>query len=243
MRIFWLSSTKEVKDVIVPNVVGKETEKAIKELEKLGFKYTIESKENDTVAEGLVIRTNPKAGSTRKKGDTITIIESLGSEYHYLEDYTGKNYTEIKAKLELIGVNVNIEKKDVENKDEYKGKEQNIIEQKPIYNKDEKKVLEKGDTVTLYIPNIVNEYPDMIAENWSLSDVMSFAEEYKINVSVLDKNGAIIPNDKLNDFLSASIIEQSRPPKDTIIEGITLKVKILAAYELESSSSSDEETE
>lgn len=241
--IFWLSSTKEVKDVIVPNVVGKETEKAVKELEKLGFKYTIESKESDTVAEGLVIRTNPKAGSTRKKGDTITIIESLGGEYHYLEDYTGKDYTEIKAKLELIGVNVNIEKKDVENKDEYKGKEQNIIDQKPIYNKDEKKVLEKGDTVTLYIPNIVNEYPDMIAENWSLSDVMSFAEEYKINVSVLDKNGTIIPNDKLNDFLSASIIEQSRPPKDTIIEGITLKVKILATYELESSSSSDEETE
>lgn len=241
--IFWLSSTKEVKDVIVPNVVGKEIEKAIKELEKLGFKYTIESKESETVAEGLVIRTNPKAGSTRKKGDTITIIESLGGEYHYLEDYTGKDYTEIKAKLELIGVNVNIEKKDVENKDEYKGKEQNIIGQKPIYNKDEKKVLEKGDTVTLYIPNIVNEYPDMIAENWSLSDVMSFAEEYKINVSVLDKNGTIIPNDKLNDFLSASIIEQSRPPKDTIIEGITLKVKILATYELESSSSSDEETE
>lgn len=241
--IFWLSSTKEVKDVIVPNVVGKEIEKAIKELEKLGFKYTIESKESETVAEGLVIRTNPKAGSTRKKGDTITIIESLGGEYHYLEDYTGKDYTEIKAKLELIGVNVNIEKKDVENKDEYKGKEQNIIDQKPIYNKDEKKVLEKGDTVTLYIPNIVNEYPDMIAENWSLSDVMSFAEEYKINVSVLDKNGTIIPNDKLNDFLSASIIEQSRPPKDTIIEGITLKIKILATYELESSSSSDEETE
>lgn len=241
--IFWLSSTKEVKDVIVPNVVGKEIEKAIKELEKLGFKYTIESKESETVAEGLVIRTNPKAGSTRKKGDTITIIESLGGEYHYLEDYTGKDYTEIKAKLELIGVNVNIEKKDVENKDEYKGKEQNIIDQKPIYNKDEKKVLEKGDTVTLYIPNIVNEYPDMIAENWSLSDVMSFAEEYKINVSVLDKNGTIIPNDKLNDFLSASIIEQSRPPKDTIIEGITLKVKLLATYELESSSSSDEETE
>ena len=241
--IFWLSSTKEVKDVIVPNVVGKEIEKAIKELEKLGFKYTIESKESDTVAEGLVIRTNPKAGSTRKKGDTITIIESLGGEYHYLEDYTGKDYTEIKAKLELIGVNVNIEKKDVENKEEYKGKEQNIIEQKPAYNKDEKKVLEKGDTITLYIPNIVNEYPDMIAENWSLSDVMSFAEEYKINVTVLDKNGTIIPSDKLNAFLSASIIEQSRPPKDTIIEGITLKVKILATYEIESSSNSSEETE
>lgn len=241
--IFWLSTTKEVKDVLVPNIVGIKTEKAVKELEKLGFKYTIESKESDTVAEGLVIRTNPKAGSTRKKGDTITIIESLGGEYHYLEDYTGKDYTEIKAKLELIGVNVNIEKKDVENKEEYKGKEQNIIEQKPAYNKDEKKVLEKGDTITLYIPNIANEYPDMIAENWSLSDVMSFAEEYKINVTVLDKNGTIIPSDKLNAFLSASIIEQSRPPKDTIIEGITLKVKILATYEIESSSNSSEETE
>ena len=198
---------------------------------------------NDTIEEGKIIRTSPDINRSIKKGSEITLYRSLGTEKIKIEDYTGMNIYEIKAKLELIGVNVNIEKKDVENKDEYKGKEQNIIDQKPIYNKDEKKVLEKGDTVTLYIPNIVNEYPDMIAENWSLSDVMSFAEEYKINVSVLDKNGTIIPNDKLNDFLSASIIEQSRPPKDTIIEGITLKVKILATYELESSSSSDEETE
>ena len=83
----------------------------------------------------------------------------------------------------------------------------------------------------------------MIAENWSLSDVMSFAKEYKINVTVLDKTGTIIPSDKLNAFLSASIIEQSRPAKGTIIEGITLKVKILATYEIESSSNSSEETE
>ena len=39
---------------------------------------------------GNVIKTSPKAGSTRKKGDTITIIESIGGDYYYLENYLDK---------------------------------------------------------------------------------------------------------------------------------------------------------
>ena len=63
--------------------------------------------------EGLIIKSKPKAGSTRKKGDTITIVESIGGTYHYLENYVGLKYTEVKAKLELLGINVNVEKKDI----------------------------------------------------------------------------------------------------------------------------------
>lgn len=231
---FWLITTREVKDVTVPNVVGDSTEEAIEKLTKAGFTYTTEQKNSDKVEEGYVIKTTPKAGSTRKKGDTITIVESIGGTYHYLEDYTGKNYTEVKAKLELFKINVLIEKKDVEDKEKYKGKENIIIDQNPKFDKtaEEKVKIEEGDTITLYIPNIVNEYPDMVEEGWSVNDTLAFAKEYKLNVLVVDANGTTIPADKYNDFSDSIVIEQSRPKGDAIIEGITLKVKIKATYEI-----------
>ncbi len=231
--IFWLITTREVKDITVPKVIGLTTNEAIEKLTKAGFTYNIEQKNSDTVEEGVVISINPKAGSTRKKGDTITIYESIGGTYHYLEDYTGKNYNEVKAKLDLLNINVLVEPKDVEDKEKYKGKENIIIDQNPKYEKDKEKVLiEEGDTITLYIPNIVNEYPDMVDEGWSLSDVMAFTKEYKLNLSVSDKDNNIIPEDKYSEYSSKVVIEQSRPVGDAIIEGITLKVKLNASYEI-----------
>ena len=231
--IFWIITTREVKDVTVPNVVGLSTDEAIEKLTKEGFTYTTEQKNSDEVEEGYVIKTSPKAGSTRKKGDTITIYESIGGTYHYLEDYTGKNYSEIKAKLELLKINVLIEKKDVEDKEKYKGKESIIIDQKPKFDKtkEEKEKIEEGDTITLYIPNIVNEYPDMVEEGWSLSDAIAFAKEYKLSISVIDSADTVIPEDKYSEFSSKAIVSQSRPKGDPIIEGITLKIKINATYE------------
>ena len=40
-------------------------------------------------------------------------------------------------------------------------------------------LVEKGDTIKLYRPYIVNEYPDMVDEGWTLNDVIVFSEEYK----------------------------------------------------------------
>ncbi len=233
--LFWLITTREVKDVTVPNVVGLTTEKAIEKLEKAGFTYTTELKSSDTVEEGYVIKTTPKAGSTRKKGDTITIIESSGGSFNYLEDYSGKNYNEVKAKLELLKITVQIEKKDVEDKEKYKGKEDIIIDQKPKYDeKNDKQEIKEGDIITLYIPNIVDEYPDMVSEGWSLSDAIAFAKEYKLNISVTDKNDTIIEENNYKDFSNATIIEQTgRLVGDPIIEGMTFKVKVNAEQKKE----------
>ena len=233
--LFWLITTREVKDVTVPNVVGLTTDEAIEKLEKAGFTYTTETKSSDTVEEGYVIKTTPKAGSTRKKGDTITIIESSGGVFNYLEDYTGKEYAEIKAKLELLKINVQIEKKDVEDKEKYKGKENTIIDQKPKFDKEnEKQEIKEGDTVILYIPNIVDEYPDMVNEGWTLSDAIAFAKEYKLNISVTDKNDVVIEENNYKNFTNATIIEQTgRLVGDPIIEGMTFKVKVNAEQTIE----------
>lgn len=235
ISIFWLITTKEVEDIVVPDVVNLTLDEAIEKLTKEGFTYTTEQQNSEKVEVGNVIKTVPKAGSTRKKGDTITIVESIGGEYTYLEDYTGKNYTEVKAKLELLGINVLVEKKDVEDKEKYQDKENIIIDQSPKFveteNTDEKQLLEAGDTVTLYIPNIVNEYPDMVNEGWTLSDVIAFSKEYNIPLTVQDKDGKTIPETDYDNYQSATVINQSKPPKYAIVSGISLKVTINITYE------------
>ena len=229
--VVWIVSTQEVEDVTVPDIVGLTLDEAIQKLEEEGFTYTTEQANSDTIEIGKVIKSKPRAGSTRKKGDTITIVESIGGTYYYLENYVGLKYTEVKAKLELIGINVLIEKKDIEDKEKYKNKEDIIIEQKPAFvEKEEKVLIEKGDTITLYLPNIVNEYPDMVDEGWTLNDVIAFADEYKLNLTVYDSSKNEIPNNEYNNFKDIKVISQSRPVGDAIIEGFNFHININTQY-------------
>ena len=166
--VYLLISNHDVKEVKVPDVTGLTLEEAIKKVEKQGLKYTTKDEENADIEEGKVIRTEPKAGSTKTKGSTITIVESSGKEYLLLEDYTGKNYYEIKAKLELKGIKVEMKTKEVENTSDYKDKEEQIIDQEPKLDKEKETKLYANDSVILYIPE-VDVYPDMVKEKWTLS--------------------------------------------------------------------------
>jgi len=222
--LIFLSTRNNVKEVKVPDVSEMATEDAIKELEKKGFKYTVEIKESEKTEEGYVIKTSPKAGSTKKKGSTITIIESSGATSLILEDYTGKNYHAIEEKLKNLGMIVKVEKKSVENSSDYIGNEDIIIEQQPKFNSEEETMLEKGETVILYIPDIVSTYPDMVEEGWTLADAEAFAEEYGITLKVKDTNDKVIQD--YEEYLDKAVTYQSRPAGDNIISGITLTIGI-----------------
>ena len=238
--IIWLVSTQEVEDVTVPDVTGYTYEDAVKKLKEAGFKIDSDSQNSDTIEEGLIIKTKPKAGSTRKKGDTIIVIESAGGIYNYLENYVGLKYAEVKAKLELLGLNVIVEKKDIDDKEKYKEKEDIIIEQSPKFDETKDKVLlEKGDTITLYIPNIINEYPDMVNEGWTLNDVIAFTKEYKLNLTVYDSNKNIIPASEHEKLKDIKVIYQEREVGDTIIEGFNFSVEINTQYKQETESETE----
>lgn len=215
--VYLLISSNDVKEVKVPDVVGLETEEAIKRIKEKGLEYTTKSEESDTVEKGLVIRTEPKAGSTKTKGSTITIVESTGKEFLLLEDYAGKNYYEIKAKLELSGIKVEMKTKSVENASEYKDKEDLIIDQEPKFNKEEETKLYENDSVILYIPE-VDVYPDMVKEKWTLSQAQDFAKEYKLTLDITYK--------ETKDTEENLILSQGREPGDPIYEGYTLKITV-----------------
>ncbi len=215
--VYLLITSKDVKEVKVPNVVGLTTEEAIKKIKEKGLEYTTKSEESATVEEGKVIRTEPKAGSTRTKKSTITIVESSGKEYVVLEDYTGQNYYEIKGKLEAKGIKVEMKTKSVENASEYKDKKDNIISQEPAFNKDEETKLYANDSVILYIPE-VDVYPDMVKEKWTLSQVEDFVKEYNLT---LDKSYK--ETDEVEEDI---VLSQNRAVGDPIYEGYTLKITL-----------------
>lgn len=215
--VYLLISNQDVKEVKVPSVVGLTTEEAIKKIEKANLKYTTKTEESTTVEEGKVIRTEPKAGSTKTKGSTITIVESSGKEYLLLEDYTGKNYYEIKAKLELKGIKVEMKQKTVENASEYKDKEDLIIDQEPKFDKENETKLYEKDSVILYIPE-VDVYPDMVKEKWTLLQVQDFAKEYNLTLDISYK--------ETKEVEENIVLSQGRVAGDPIYEGYTLKVTI-----------------
>ena len=195
-------------------------QKAEDTLRKAGFdvKAEVEKVSDETIAEGLIVKTSPAIKRKVKKGTEITLYESQGDTVYTIEDYTGKNYIEIKTILtNQYGLNVLVEKMDIEEGKEYDPQE--IIKQ-------DLKVgtrVAKGTKITLYIPNIVDEYPDFVTEQWTLEEIQNFCDEYGVVVTFVPK--------QTDEFPENSIISQSRAAKTTIVKGATLKIVYAVKYE------------
>ncbi|SEM46701.1 serine/threonine protein kinase [Mesobacillus persicus] len=89
------------KEVAVPEVEGQELDDAITDLLSAGFVIGDKKEINDdNIEEGLIIRTNPKAGKVVKEGTEIDLYISLGKERFELSDYRGRMYDETVRRLE-----------------------------------------------------------------------------------------------------------------------------------------------
>lgn len=216
VAIFIVPALTRKPDVVVPDVTGLTIKEATDTLQKKKFKVspTIKKDYTDEVKKGKVSKTEPAARKTVKKGATVVLYKSLGSEKIKINDYTGQDYNKIKAELEVKGLDVSVDKKDVDDKSKYIGKENLIIDQSS--KKDT--ILLKNDSITLFIPNILKEYPDFVKEGWSLKEVQDFCNEYKINVSVTDEI-----NDSIDE---GTVIYQSRSAGSDITPNTTLKIKV-----------------
>ena len=199
----------EIPDVSTLTVVEAETK-----LKEKGFEVALETEkeESSTIEKGAVIKTSPVAGRKVKKGSTITIYESTGQVSYVVEDYTGKNYIEVKTELEKVYKLV-VEVKEKENDNE-EYKEQQIIDQSV----EPGTTLVKGDSITLYIPTTDDGYPNMVDDGWTLDDVKAFCDKYNIKLTV--------DYSPTTQYPEGTLLSQSRTPKTPIIENSTLKVTI-----------------
>lgn len=166
--------------VEVPDVSDMKVSKAEKLLEDSGFVVNVKTKKktSDEIDKGKVIETDPEAGRTIKKGSKITLVVSSGSKKLEIEDYTGQNYYEVKAKLEAANITVETEKKDVPEGDN--------VNEDTILGQDVEagEKLGKGDTIVLTIPNVYIVYPDFAKEGYSVVDVRSFCSKNGLSLEV-----------------------------------------------------------
>ena len=199
----------------VPDVSGLAVADARAKLEKKGLKVDSKIKQDytDTVEKGLISKTDPEAGSKVKKGATITMFKSMGSQQIKIEDYTDQDVNKVQAKLELAGIDVLVEKKNVDDKNKYKDKENNIIDQNPKEGK-----LSEGDTITLYVPNLAKEYPDFVKEKWTIAELQEFCKENSINLT--------IEYEETTTGENGVILSQSRKAGNDIVTNANLIVKI-----------------
>ena len=214
-----LPKLTKVPDVKVPDVSNMTVVEAENILKEKGFVVNVNVVEeyNDTIEEGKIIRTSPDINRSIKKGSEITLYRSLGTEKIKIEDYTGMNIYEIKAKLELLGLSVTVESKDVENVEDYTDKEDTIIDQSIKEGE-----LYKGDQIFLYYPNIV-VFPDLTT--YTLQEVQDFALKYELDLHVVE-----IETESIEE---GTIINQNRTKGTLIVRNAELTVKIAVKPKIE----------
>ncbi len=206
------------KEVTVPDVAGLSVKKAIKELQSAGFKIADEQKEttSDDVAKGKVVKTNPAGGTKKIKGKEVVLYVSTGSNQITIEDYTGQNYIEVKAKLEVQNIYVAIEKKDVENAQDIS--DTDIIGQSV----EAGKKLKPKETITLYIPNITTKYPDF-SRGYTVEAVQNWCNTYGITLNV--------EYIETTDYAPGTVYYQSKTVGYTVSSGSSLNIKVAQAPE------------
>ena len=240
--MFIVPKFTSAKPVTVPDCSGLKVSQCEKKLQELGLEVntTIKTEPSEDVEKNKVLKTDPEAGRSVKAGTEVVIYKSSGTEVFVIEDYTGKNYIEVQTILETnYGLKVTVEKKEPEDNDkEYD--EQEIIGQSLEAGSE----VVEGDSIILYIPDIVEVFPDMNAEGWGIEDAEAFCKKYGLVISVEEMETSMYEEGK--------IISQSRAAGSPIVKGATftvvvakkptVKVPVEGPSEKEESSSNEETT-
>lgn len=200
------------KEIYVPDVTGYSVEDAIKALQDAGFVVASNQQKiaSESVELGKVVKTSPLANTKRTKNTEVTLWVSEGDTKITLENYVGKNYLEVKGKLEALKVNVIVEKKSSSDENTKEGV---IIEQSP---KEGEKV-SVGDYVTLYIPNL-DKYPDFTTGTYTASDVKDYLKKYEVTVNVVERED--------NTHAEGIVIGQSREKGSIIGKGTSVTITV-----------------
>ena len=183
------------------------------ENEGLEVESGVKEEASDDVDEGKVIGTDPEIGESVKDGSKVTLVVSTGSEKIEIEDYTGQNLDDVKAKLEAADINVVTEKRDVSNND---GAKENTILDQDV---DPGTKLGKGDTITLIIPNIYLTYPNFTDGTYTEDDVKKFCDE----------NGLTLNTTYIEDLSKSdgTVTYQNMAAGSRVNEGANLRIMVV----------------
>jgi beta-lactam-binding protein with PASTA domain len=97
----------------LPDVDHKSSAEATKILREKGFQPTPQSQSSATVGKGLVISTNPAAGTAVQVGSPVTVLVSSGPQEVSVPEVSGESQAAATATLAAAGLKVTVVKREV----------------------------------------------------------------------------------------------------------------------------------
>jgi eukaryotic-like serine/threonine-protein kinase len=97
----------------LPDVDHKGSAEATKILRDKGFQPTAQSQSSATVSKGLVISTNPAAGTAVQVGSPVTVLVSSGPQEVSVPEVSGESQAAATATLAAAGLKVTVVKREV----------------------------------------------------------------------------------------------------------------------------------
>ncbi len=218
----------EVPEVTVPDVSGLTVDEATEKLTNNGLEVSASTRDeaSDDIEEGMVIETDPKMGRTVKEGTEVTLIVSTGPDVVKIEDYIGDNYIEVKTKLEMQGLEVEVENRETEQN--VSEEDSQLIIGQSVEAGEE---LKKGETIVLYIPIIKEYFPDIVGEEWTVSQTERWAEENGVKLT--------IKYQATSNYTPGTIIKQSKGTDTELTEGASLTITVAKSPTTSSGSSNN----
>ena len=201
--------------VAVPSVVGQRKAAAVRALAKEGFKASAQEEYSDTVAKGFVSRQAPSGGTRLRKGETVDIWVSKGSETVTLSDFRGWTPGEVKdwlAQNDLVGVK--------------KSGKSSAVGSGKVFRQDPKADAEvkRGDTVTYWVSSgkPLVSVPDLSGRSQgdaqtALTDAGLVVGTVSTETSTTVPSGDVISQDppagtRVDDGSAVSIVVSSGSP-------------------------------
>ena len=220
--------------VVVPDVTGKDADEVETKLEKMGFIVESTERSSDTVEEGAVISQSPREQATVKKGSTVDLIVSTGSDPVEVPDVSDETEKKAIAILKDSG----FEKVDVEREESEDIKRGNVIRQSISAGTE---VIAKEQMITITVSNgspafVLKDLTDLSStEAKAYLDEMgldgTFEQEFSSDVALdqvirqYPQAGAQVePNDSVTVFISRGEEEKTVTatfPEKVVYDGVS----------------------
>ncbi|MEV4014440.1 Stk1 family PASTA domain-containing Ser/Thr kinase [Nonomuraea angiospora] len=151
--VFGSKSTPTDTQVTIPSLASQERAYAEEQLKKLELTVQVVQEPSDDIDKGSVIKTDPPENSKVPKGSTVKLVISKGPEKVKVPDgLIGQSQADAMKALEDAGLRGTVKTK-------VSGKSQGtVIDTNPKAGEQ----IEKGGTVTLYVPKELGEVPSVI---------------------------------------------------------------------------------
>jgi serine/threonine-protein kinase len=217
-----VSPTPDVKDVIVPDLLGRTYENVIND-KSLDFEFVVVDRKYDSTYEkDVIIKQDQLAGSTVKAGSTIKLTLSLGKLSASMPDYTNTLYAEAYANIKSLMQDSITVKRVQEASDTIT--EGYVIRTNPARDQ----IIVAGQTVTFYVsagPEIeMVEVPNLIDMRKELAEAELISKGFTIGDIEYQEN---------DEYESGTVIGQSIEPQAKVPKGteIILTVSIRSTPE------------